>query len=397
VRKLDAVATIDDLVTIARRRMPKFAFNYLDGGAGDDKGVMRNRRHLDGIALKPALARGVTPNLTTLLFDKTYSMPFGIAPTGPNNLLWPGADEILAKVAASADIPIVVSTMATTSIERFVELAGDVTWFQLYPLRSDRVTDHLLDRIWSIGVRVLVVTIDVATDAVRNRDVRGGFNDPGFLRSGRFLFDVGRRPAWAMGQLKHGKPRLANLTPYIGPGSLDPEMARNAGDLLLHEVTWEHLKRLRKKWQGTLVIKGILDPDDAILAVDAGADAVWVSNHGGRLLESAPAAIDALQHIRQAVGDRVKVLMDGGVRSGEDIVKAGTRGADMVFSGRSLLYGIGAAGAAGAEHSLKLLREGVAGTLGQIGCPAYHFLSARWAWPPVKLMDNQLREVPLQR
>ena len=285
MRKLDAVATIEDLAKIARRRMPKFAFNYLDGGAGDDKGVMRNRQQLDRIVLKPALARGVTPNLTTALFDKIYSMPFGIAPTGPNNLLWPDADEILAKVAASANIPVVVSTMATTSIERFAELARELTWFQLYPLRSETVTDDLLDRIWRIGITVLVVTIDVTTDAVRNRDVRGGFNDPGFLRSGRFLFDVGRRPAWMLGQLRRGKPALANLTPYIGRESIGQETARNVGDLLLHDVTWEHLKRLRKKWEGTLVIKGILDPDDAISAVDIGADAIWVSNHGGRLLE----------------------------------------------------------------------------------------------------------------
>jgi (S)-mandelate dehydrogenase len=226
--------------------------------------------------------------------------------------------------------------------------------------------------------------------------VRGGFNDPGFLRSGRFLFDVGRRPAWMLGQLRRGKPALANLTPYIGRESIGQETARNVGDLLLHDVTWEHLKRLRKKWEGTLVIKGILDPDDAISAVDIGADAIWVSNHGGRLLESAPAAIEALQHIKLAIGDRVKVLMDGGIRSGEDIVKAGICGADMVFSGRSLLYGIGAAGLPGAEHSLKLLRDGVARTLGQIGCPAYNSLNARWAWPPpVKPMDNQLRKVPL--
>jgi isopentenyl diphosphate isomerase/L-lactate dehydrogenase-like FMN-dependent dehydrogenase len=396
MRKLDAVATIEDLAKIARRRMPKFAFNYLDGGAGDDKGVMRNRQQLDRIVLKPALARGVTPNLTTALFDKIYSMPFGIAPTGPNNLLWPDADEILAKVAATANIPVVVSTMATTSIERFAELARELTWFQLYPLRSETVTDDLLDRIWRIGITVLVVTIDVTTDAVRNRDVRGGFNDPGFLRSGRFLFDVGRRPAWMLGQLRRGKPALANLTPYIGRESIGQETARNVGDLLLHDVTWEHLKRLRKKWEGTLVIKGILDPDDAISAVDIGADAIWVSNHGGRLLESAPAAIEALQHIKLAIGDRVKVLMDGGIRSGEDIVKAGICGADMVFSGRSLLYGIGAAGLPGAEHSLKLLRDGVARTLGQIGCPAYNSLNARWAWPPpVKPMDNQLRKVPL--
>jgi isopentenyl diphosphate isomerase/L-lactate dehydrogenase-like FMN-dependent dehydrogenase len=396
MRKLDAVATIEDLAKIARRRMPKFAFNYLDGGAGDDKGVMRNRQQLDRIVLKPALARGVTPNLTTALFDKIYSMPFGIAPTGPNNLLWPDADEILAKVAATANIPVVVSTMATTSIERVAELARELTWFQLYPLRSETVTDHLLDRIWRIGITVLVVTIDVTTDAVRNRDVRGGFNDPGFLRSGRFLFDVGRRPAWMLGQLRRGKPALANLTPYIGRESIGQETARNVGDLLLHDVTWEHLKRLRKKWEGTLVIKGILDPDDAISAVDIGADAIWVSNHGGRLLESAPAAIEALQHIKLAIGDRVKVLMDGGIRSGEDIVKAGICGADMVFSGRSLLYGIGAAGLPGAEHSLKLLRDGVARTLGQIGCPAYNSLNARWAWPPpVKPMDNQLRKVPL--
>jgi isopentenyl diphosphate isomerase/L-lactate dehydrogenase-like FMN-dependent dehydrogenase len=396
MRKLDAVATIEDLAKIARRRMPKFAFNYLDGGAGDDKGVMRNRQQLDRIALRPALARGVTPNLTTALFDKIYSMPFGVAPTGPNNLLWPDADEILAKVASSANIPVVVSTMATTSIERVAELARELTWFQLYPLRSETVTDHLLDRIWRIGITVLVVTIDVTTDAVRNRDVRGGFNDPGFLRSGRFLFDVGRRPAWMLGQLRRGKPALANLTPYIGRESIGQETARNVGDLLLHDVTWEHLKRLRKKWEGTLVIKGILDPDDAISAVDIGADAIWVSNHGGRLLESAPAAIEALQHIKLAIGDRVKVLMDGGIRSGEDIVKAGICGADMVFSGRSLLYGIGAAGLPGAEHSLKLLRDGVARTLGQIGCPAYNSLNARWAWPPpLKPMDNQLRKVPL--
>lgn len=377
---LKRVATIGDLARLARRRMPRFAFDYLEGGAGDDKGVIRNRQQLDRILLRPTLGCGVTPEISVSLFGQNYSMPFGIAPTGPNNLLWPGADAMLALVARTNNIPVVLSTMATTAVERFAEIAGISPWFQLYPLRSDKVADDLLARVWGAGVRVLVVTIDVTTNAIRNRDVRGGFNEPGFLRSRRFLMDAARRPIWLLGQLKQGKPRLPNLTPYIGASSLNWETARSAGDLLRHDVRWEHLKFLRERWKGSLIIKGILDPDDAVRAIELGADGVWVSNHGGRQFESAPASIDALPLIKARIGNRAKLFMDGGIRSGEDIVKAGACGADMAFSGRSLLYGIGAADAVGAQHGLKILRDGTFAALAQLGCAAYHLLDSKWIW-----------------
>ncbi len=377
---LRTVATIDDLAKLARRRMPRFAFDYLEGGAGDGAGVMRNRRSLEKIVLVPKALRGAAPEIGTDLFGFEYSMPFGIAPTGPNNLLWPRADFILGEIARKENIPAVLSTMATTRIEDFVKVAGGNTWFQLYPLRSERVTDHLLARVRDSGVRILIITIDVVTNATRNRDVRNGFNEPGFLRSKRFILDVLSRPRWLLGQLQHGRPTLANLGPYIGAGALDEQAARDASDLLLHAVTWEHLKRLRDRWQGALVIKGILDAEDAALALELGADGIWVSNHGGRQFESAPAAIDAVPAVKAVVGNRAKILMDGGIRSGEDILKARICGADMVFSGRALLYGVAAAGFAGAQHGARLLRTDIRRALAQIGAPSYAELDRRWLW-----------------
>jgi isopentenyl diphosphate isomerase/L-lactate dehydrogenase-like FMN-dependent dehydrogenase len=378
--KIQDAANLDDVVALARRRIPKFAFDYLDSGAGDDAGVRRNAEAFGRVQLTPRYLRGLNQrkvSITTELFGQTYALPFGMAPTGMNQVLWPGADLMIGQLAKQANFPVVNSTLATCSLEKLAAAAPGNTWFQLYPRSEDATHADLLARAWAAGIRVLVVTADLPSAPNRNRDARNKFGVGTFRFTPQVVLNTLRYPSWLLAWARHRDCSFENLIPYIGAGVSNEVMMR-MGSQTKQDFGWDDLARLRSLWKGRLVVKGILHPDDARQCVEHGADGVWVSNHGGRQLESAPAALDCLSAIADAVGGKTKVLFDSGVRSGEDVVKAVTLGADFVFLGRALLYGAAAGGRAGAQRVLDLYTRDVARTLAQIGCPSVQALNRDW-------------------
>jgi L-lactate dehydrogenase (cytochrome) len=375
---MKAMSCIADLARRAQKRLPDFAFGYLEGGSGEEAGLRRNRERLDAVLLKPRFCSGVKPDTQVTLFGTRYSQPFGVAPVGMGNLMWPGADLALGCEAKKQNLPLVLSTVSTTSMEAMAQVAPGNTWFQLYVSRQPEINRDLLRRAWAVGIRVLVVTVDVPLAGDRRRDVRNRFVLP-FRPGPRFVAEVIRHPAWALATARWGSPGFPNLAPYTG--DVDGQtLSAFITAQIKDDLSWDDLKELRGLWQGKLLVKGLLAPEDAVMALAVGADGIWVSNHGGRQLDAAPAAIDALAPIRDAVGPDVVVVMDSGIRSGEDIVRAGARGADFVFCGRSFYYGAAAGGAAGAARAAGLLGSDLRRCMVQIGCPSWAELDRRWLW-----------------
>ena len=375
---MKSMSCIADLARRAQQRLPAFAFGYLHGGSGEEAGLRRNRERLEAVLLKPRFCTGVQPQTGTTLFGTAYDQPFGIAPVGMGNLMWPGADLVLGRQAKAQNLPLVLSTVSTTSLEAMAEVAPDNLWFQLYVSRQPEINRDLLRRAWAVGVRVLVVTVDVPLAGDRRRDVRNRFVLP-FRPGPRFVAEVIRHPAWALATARAGSPGFPNLAPYTG--EVDGQtLSAFITAQIKDDLSWEDLKLLRQMWQGKLLVKGVLAPEDAVTALAVGADGIWVSNHGGRQLDGAPAAIDALAAIRGAVGPGVVVVMDSGIRSGEDMVRAGVLGADFVFSGRSFYYGAAAGGAAGARRAVEILTSDLRRCMVQIGCPSWSELDRRWLW-----------------
>jgi L-lactate dehydrogenase (cytochrome) len=376
--RVENAASIDDLASIARRRLPRFIFDFLDGGAGEGAGVRRNREAFERPRLRMLPFVGVSDADTTVsLFGKTYAMPFGIAPMGYANLVWPGTDSILARIAAEKRIPYVLSTGANTSLEDIAKVAGDMLWFQLYIPKKDELLENLLRRAQAVGVSVLAITID-ALGSRRNRDIRNNFT-PQFRYTPDIVWQLMRRPAWSFATLAAGSPRPANfdIRDYTGPKT-SVTLAKMVGERNKQDATLEDFRRIRDLWKGKIFIKGVLDSHSARHLVDAGADGIWVSNHGGRSLESLLPTGEALPAIRDAVGPDVPVIVDGGIRSGEDIVKARALGATMAMSGRSFAYATGAGGAAGAARAVDLLSQQTRGTLKQLGCKSAGELDRTW-------------------
>jgi (S)-mandelate dehydrogenase len=366
--RLARAYSIDDLRTIARRRLPRAAFDFLDGGAEGERGLARNREALDRLCLVPRYLTGITQrSLTTELFGRSYALPFGIAPTGLPGLIWPGVDVALAQAAAAADIPATLSTPATANIETVAAAAPRHMWFQLYVPREERIADDMVRRAGDAGMGALMVTIDIPISAKRERDLRNRLVMP--LRPTlRHIYDLARCPAWSLAQLRNGQPRLANYAAYVET-STTPEALR---DFTTRQnrpgLDWREVDRLRKLWPGPFLIKGVMAAADALAAVEHGCDGIVVSNHGGRQLDSAPATIEVLPQIVQAVGGRLKVLFDSGVRRGSDIAKALALGADFVLIGRATLYGMAAGGRLGIDRAIDILRDELERTLAQIGC-----------------------------
>lgn len=375
---LDEAACVDDLARLARRRIPRFAFDFLDGGAGAEIGLRRNRAALDAIALLPRYCTPAPVRTETRLLGRDYPLPFGLAPVGLGNLVWPEADLTLAALAAEAGIPVVASSAATTSIEQMAAAAPGA-WFQLYVARDPDISRDMLRRARAAGVEVLVVTVDIPVPGKRNRDIRNRLSLP-FRPGLGTLFDVLSRPAWSMATLRRGSPTFANYAPYATGNTRSQSLARFMAEQIKGDLTWDDVRALRDLWPGKMVVKGLLAPEDARAAVELGADGVWVSNHGGRQLDSAPAPCDVLPAIRAAVGPSYPLIMDGGVRSGEDIVKARLRGADFVMTGRCFYYGVAAGGRAGGSRVIALLADELRRALGQIGCPSFAELDGRWEW-----------------
>lgn len=367
---------VEDLERLARRRIPHFAWEYLASGTGDDQAVQRNLDGLARIELVPQLLKGpLEPQVETELFGVGYAAPIGIAPVGLTGLIWPGADAALARTAAVKQIPYTLSTVATEAPEVAGPNAEGMGWFQLYPPREASLRADIIERVQASGFTALVVTADVPAPSRRERQRKARVRVPPIIGP-KLVAQSAIKPAWSLGILRHGMPRFRTLEKYIDENTMR-ETAGFVGANLGGTLSWNYLAEVRELWDGPLVVKGIVDPDDAQRCVDHGADAVQVSNHGGRQLDAVPAAIDSLPPIVERVGGQTKILFDSGVRTGLDVARAIALGADFVFCGRAFMFGLGALGDGGPGHAYEILREGLVNTMAQCGCTTLGELSER--------------------
>ena len=347
-----------DARRLARRRLPWMVFDYIDGAAGEGVAEARNLAALRAIELQPRVLVNVRDrNLSVPVFDHEGLAPFGISPMGMSNLSGPGADLMLARMAARYKVPHGVSTVASTSLEKIIEAAEGHAWFQLYFSGDGSGTARLVERAKAAGYRTLVMTLDVPEVGRRPRELRRGFKMPFRIGPMQFI-DFALHPRWSLTSLAAGAPDLANFKK--SGFSFDRTESRAAAD-------WDFLKRLRDSWDGNLVAKGVTDVGDALRLKQEGVDALQVSSHGGRQLDCAPAPILALKRIRDAIGPDYPLFYDTGIRSGEDVVKAYAMGASYVFFGRALQFAIAGGGQRGLEQFWKLVLEEIGLTLAQIG------------------------------
>jgi len=354
------IHSIKDARTIAKQRLPKVFFDFVDGASGDEKLCELNSKSLDQIRLEPKVLRNVEKrDLSKNFFDTSYDLPFGFAPMGMCNLTWPGADKMLAKESIINNIPICVSMASTTSLEEMYKLSEGRSWLQLYIFQDEDFVMELIQRAEKTGYKVLVLTVDAPIQFRKAKDDMNGFTVPFKIRTKQF-FDFATHPNWSISTLLYGIPKPMNYeTSKTGKKFVRSE-SRAATD-------WETLKRIRNAWKGKLVVKGVMSQQDALKIKDEGADAIQVSNHGGRQLESATSAINALPLIRKALGQEFPLIFDSGIRSGGDIVRALAFGADYVMIGRPLMYAIGADGARGLRKVLDIIKGELSTTLGLVG------------------------------
>ena len=373
--------SIADIERFAKRRLPRVVYETIASGVEDERGLARNEQAFHHHRLLPChLVDVAERNQATTLFGRRYASPFGISPTGIAGMFRRDAELMLAEGAAQAELPFVMSGASMVSIERVARVAPENTWFQLYVARDPTISEDFLRRIEDAGFGVLVLTVDTPVLPKRERDTRNGFRLPPKLAP-LDVVEALTHPAWVIDYLRQGgMPMMETWMPYAKPGASAAEVAGFFRTQSPSVQTWHDLDAFRRRWPGTLVVKGIMRPADALRCAEAGADGVIVSNHGGKALDRAPASIELLPAIKAAVRDRLVVMLDSGVRRGSDIVVARCLGADFVFVGRATLYGVAAAGRAGVKRALDILREEIDITLGLIGCPDFAELGPDFLW-----------------
>ena len=355
------IYSIKEAIQLSKKRLPKLVFDFIDGASGDEKLSEINSLALDQIRLEPRVLRNVEKrSLKKKFFDYQFDYPFGFAPMGMTNLSWPGADIMLAKESARNNIPTCVSMASTTTLEKMYELSEGRSWMQLYIFQDENFVMELIERAEKTGYQTLILTVDVPVLSRRTRDDKNGFAYP-FKIGPKQFFDFASHPIWSLTTLLNGIPKPMNyVTSKSGDGIFKRKESRGTTD-------FETLKRVRNKWKGNLIVKGVMSPEDAIKIKNAGADAIQVSNHGGRQLDSATAAINILPLIRKAVGDQFPLIFDSGIRSGSDIVRALALGADYTMIGRPVMYAMGADGERGLRRIVEILKEETSTTLGLVG------------------------------
>ncbi|MCR9127309.1 MAG: alpha-hydroxy-acid oxidizing protein [Rhodobacteraceae bacterium] len=371
--RLDRAACIDDLRSMARRRIPRFAFDLVDGGAESERNMRRNMEAFEEIELTPRYLVDVGDIDTHAeLFGKVYDVPFGMAPIGMLNAFWPGADVALARLCARMNMPYVASSAASTPLERLAEAAGGNGWFQLYVSSDETVTEGLISRAETAEYKVMIVTADVPAAGKRDRDIRNQLAVP-FKITPEVVAGLIANPRWSLETLRHGKPNIANYAELLRGATSYADVQKT---LITPRFTWEDLKRLRDRWKGPLLVKGILHPADAAECAGLGCDGIVVSNHGGRQVAFGPPSIQALPQIAGAVGGRMKILLDSGIRRGADILRAKALGADFALCGRALAYGVGAGGAQGAQRAFDILHLELIRAQGQLGVADFDAVGA---------------------
>ena len=348
----------EDAQILALRRLPELISGFIEGGTGREHGIANNLEAFKHIKLQSRVLKNIdNRSIVAAFLGQTYDVPFGIAPMGMCNVVHPKADRFLAELAKSRKMPLVVSTASSTEIEELHTVASECVWFQLYVLSSIEHSFSLVKRVKASGCKTLVLTVDVPQPSRRIRDLRSGFKVD-FRLGPRQIYDLAKHPIYSLRMLLAGQPTPAHFT------TDGVQFDRNASRSL---ANWDFLKKLREFWTGHLIVKGVLSVPDAQQIKNIGADAIWVSNHGGRQLDSAPAAISILPHIRDALGPAYPLILDSGVRGGEDILKALVCGANFVMLGRPWLYAIGAEGDKGLQNLLQALSVDLSIAMAQIG------------------------------
>lgn len=360
--------SIDDLRNRAKRKIPRFAFEYLDGGCNEDVNLYKNTAELRDVELKPLyLAKHAGSEMRTELFGHIYDAPFGIAPVGLQGLMWPNAPEILARASFEHNVPFILSTVTTSSIERICEITEGRSWFQLYHPAEDKMRDDIINRAKSAGCSVLVILCDVPTFGYRPRDIRNGLAMPPRMTMNN-IFQIMGRPEWAIRTLLHGQPAFATMKPYMPEGLNMKQLGLYMNKTFSGRLNEEKIKAIRDMWKGKLVLKGVASEEDTAMAIRLGLDGIIVSNHGGRQLDAGQSSVGALAAIAKKYKGQIKIMMDSGIRSGPDVARAIAGGAEFTFMGRTFMYGVAALGKQGGHHTISILKTQLQQLLEQIGC-----------------------------
>ena len=371
---------LSDLRDRARKRIPKFVWEYLDSGTGNEATKARNRAALDRVGMMPSTLHGeFTPDLSVELLGATLPLPFGIAPVGMSGLMWPDAEGHLARAAARAGIPYSLSTVATQSPEDLAPHLGPEAWFQMYPPRDTEIRSDMLARARNTGFKTLILTVDVPVASRRERQVRSGLTNPPKLTP-RLLAQVALRPTWALGMAKSGMPHMRMLDKYTTAAGDGLSTTAHVGYLLRTSPDWDYITWLRDAWDGPFIVKGITRGEDAARLEKAGVDAVWISNHAGRQFDAGPATIEALPQVRAAT--KLPLIFDSGVEGGLDILRALSLGADFVMLGRGFHYALAALGPTGIDHLIDVLAKDLEANMGQLGARDLRSLPPAFALGP---------------
>ncbi|KAA9035646.1 alpha-hydroxy-acid oxidizing protein [Ginsengibacter hankyongi] len=360
--------SVEDLRKKARARIPGFAFDYLDGGCNEEINLIKNTSEIRKIELMPEYLKKYSGiDMKTELFGHMYDAPFGISPIGLQGLIWPNSPEILAKAAFDHNIPFILSTVSTSSIERISEITEGKAWFQLYHPADNGLRDQILQRADAAHCPVLVILSDVPSFGYRAKEIRNGLAMPPRMTMKNVL-QILSRPNWAFKTLMHGQPSFQTLRPYIPKGMNMHHLGLFMNKTFDGRLNSEKVAEIRNKWKGKLVLKGIVNEADVVKAMQLGIDGIIVSNHGGRQLDAGESAIKSLFRIAENYRDKIKIMMDSGLRSGPDIARALASGATFTFLGRSFMYGAAALGKQGGNHTVAILKTQLQQVMQQICC-----------------------------
>ena len=360
--------SVNDLRKRAKYKMPKFAFDYLDGGCNEDVNLNKNRTDIRKIELMPNYLSDFDASLMkTELFGHTYDAPFGIAPIGLQGLMWPNSPEILAKAAMEHNIPFILSTVTTSSIETVAKITEGKSWFQLYHPTDEKIKNDLLDRAENAGISVLVILADVPTFGFRPRDIKNGLSMPPKINLNNII-EVIKNPEWTLKTLLYGKPAFKTMMPYIPKGLNLRKLGEFMDITFSGRLNEERIASIRSKWKGTLIIKGIVGEQDAEKAIRLGADGLIISNHGGRQLDAGQSSIVSMTNLAKKYKNQIKIMVDSGLQSGPDIARAMASGAEFTFMGRSFMYGVGALGNEGGNHTISLIKKELLQVMEQLCC-----------------------------
>ena len=360
--------SIEDLIRKAKTRIPRFAFEYLHGGCNEEINLYKNTSEIRDIELLPQyLTTHKGADMRTELFGHTYDAPFGIAPIGLQGLIWPNAPEILAKAAFEHNIPFTLSTVSTSSIERISEITEGRAWFQLYHPAENSLRDKIIQRAEAAQCPVLVILSDVPTFGYRPKEIKNGLAMPPRMTLNNILQIMGK-PNWALRTLIHGQPGFQVLKPYMAKGMNMHHLGLFMNKTFNGRLNEEKVAAIRDLWKGRLVLKGIVSEMDTEKAIQLGIDGIIVSNHGGRQLDAGQSAIHSLKGIVEKYGDKIKIMMDSGLRSGPDIARTLAAGAQFTFLGRSFMYGVAALGKEGGNHTIAILKTQLQQVMDQICC-----------------------------